>query len=175
MNKFYNYLLLEKNDNSNTYFYIGKFGEDLIFTKLDDAKYIFSSYVLDLWDITVDEKSKQNILDTYCLRGHDDFNIKNRSRLINRVVELHNAAYSLYKKLLETNNSTFSTPIKEIVNNVEQFELSETDYYDLFLTPDKEDRDFIEYVLLIAGRDEKTKSIKEFVKKYIKEHEELMK
>ena len=69
---------IKESDNDNDFesiTYVGRFGEDLLFSKHSDGSYVLSCFALNLWDIVVPEISKTRILNElssttdYCLYG----------------------------------------------------------------------------------------------------------
>lgn len=147
---YFNYYIPEKHDKANEHsiFYIGRFGEDLLFTKLPDGTYIFSSLVLELWDLYLDEKSKESIIKSYCIDKVDNFNVKNKFKMDCRVSNLGEVMYNLYIKYLETNDKYLITLIEHIIFDVEEFKLSDKRYIDWFITFGGEEHwDYINFIL----------------------------
>lgn len=114
-------------------FYIGKYGETLHFTKIGGG-YIFSSYLLKRWDEFVDELQKDVLNDSYCIKGVPDFDVADRTDVIDRAITLGAALHELYQQYHATGDETLIKTMKKIFDNVIGLKLNEEDYFDYFLT-----------------------------------------
>ena len=112
---------------------IGRFGEDLLFTKTNKGMYLFSSYVLDLYDLEITEPSKDIIINKYCVKGNYDFDRKG-VMMLNRCKNLGRDLYKYYCLYQQTKSEEILDKIKLILDDSKQFKLNRTKYVDLFLS-----------------------------------------
>lgn len=133
-------------------FYIGKYGEDLLFSKHPDGSYLFSSFVLNLFDLVVPEITKTKIINAYCRRGNADFD-KESIKIHDRLYYLGRVLKGLYDLRnnyddLDENRQLINLIIIGLLLDVETFKLRKSEYIDFFLTfGSSEDWDYINYML----------------------------
>ena len=93
-------------------FCIGKYGETLHFTKIGGG-YIFSSYSLKRWDEVVGESQKNILNDTYCIKGVPDFDVTDRTDVIDRAITLGVALHELYQQYRMTGDGALIQTMKK--------------------------------------------------------------
>ena len=152
----------EKDEYTGIITYIGRYGEDLMFSKHPDGMYTLSCSALDLWDIIMPEISKNRIINSYAIEGNNDYFNKERKSFSNsvstRLYELGTTMFELYKEY-----QTFKDPecfklIKQIIKDVEVFKLNKTKYIDWFVTfGSTEHWNYIHYILNLRKRIIKTR------------------
>ena len=143
----YHDYLIEGHDYGDYWmYYVGKYGEDLMISKHPDGTYVFSSMVLDLWDIYLPEISKVRIVNSYCNKGITGFDIKADKG--QRIENLGRALSGLYKAYHVNHDKEAYYLMWEILFDVEIFKLSRTHYIDWFITfGSSENWDYINYIL----------------------------
>ena len=114
-------------------FYIGKYGETLHFTKIGGG-YIFSSYSLKRWDEVVGESQKNILIDTYCIKGVPNFDVADRTDVIDPAITLGAALHELYQQYHATGDESLIKTMKKILDSVIGLKLNDEDYFDYFLT-----------------------------------------
>ena len=143
---------------------IGMYGEDLLFTKLEDNKWIFSSLVLDLWDLYMDDETKRKFLVTYTYYGYRYFNTRFKNFYdftFYRIDHLSEALHELFLNYKTTNSIDAYKRLELLLYAVDIFKMNKKSYYYYFIDPDRDD--FYKYVKEIYEiRKRMRKKIKEY-------------
>ena len=152
MKYYYNYVFKEEDESSNnTVTYIGRLGEDLMFTKTSENNHIFSSLVLGLWDLTISNITKDKFIETYCNNKTRHFlATKNKHNILYamRLSNLGEIMSKLYQEFLLSKSEECLNLINQIIKDVEDFEINKRQYIDRFITFGcEEDRDYINFIL----------------------------
>ena len=106
--------------------YVGTFGEDLRFRKVDDNKWTFWSIVLRLSDIQVNDEGKKSILIDYCYFNNKDFDLKRIFEF--RIKNSYELTKKYYYKYVETNNQKYLNLLYTEILHIWYYKLSKTDF-----------------------------------------------
>ena len=125
---------LEKKDD-NTELYVGRYGEDLMFTKINDNEWLFSSYVLNNYDVRLNDKQKQRKLTKYFDKGDPNFDYADLVSTIYRTYMMGRMLHKTYEHYLDDLDKTITLIkwMKRIVGDVEIFKLSKEHFNDWFV------------------------------------------
>ena len=127
------YLINRTASERNGEEYIGKYGEYLFFTKIGDDKWIFSSSELNMYDFIFDNQGKKYVVNHYVQKGYPNFDLNNYLMVWWRLDHLHDALVSFYQDYCEKNNELSLSLLKELLLNVELFNLKRDRYLNQFV------------------------------------------
>ena len=131
---------------------IGRYGESIVITKIENDKYIISCLEVGIEDYVCSTKEKDEILDKYVKTGIKDFDKDNKSLLMSRALNLGHKLrkeYSFFKRHNDDYEKILTSFIihQTLIDSL-ILQLNDKQYVDWFITcGGKEDKDYIELML----------------------------
>lgn len=113
---------------------IGKYGEQLIFTKLKNNQYLFTCLEIGADDKQIDKAEYKELVNKYYKIGESHFDKQDRSAIISRSINLGILLIKTFLRYNKTKNRCYFNKIKGILKDIKLFKLNDMDYCDLFLT-----------------------------------------
>lgn len=131
---------------------IGRYGESIAATKIDDDKYVVSCLEVGIEDYICDAKEKDELLDKYVKTGVKDFDKDNKSLLMSRALNLGyklRREYSFFKRHNDDYEKILTSfIIHQILVDSLVLQLNDRQYVDWFIAcGGEEDKDYIELML----------------------------
>lgn len=143
MKVYRNYVIDNRESDSITY--IGRYGEDINVSKLDNRLFTIESYLLEVYGINIDELSRKRVLYTFCIKGHDDFG--KRSVTLERGVNLGQTLFDLYNIFQDNKDDKVLSLMKCILLDAERLKLTRKEYIEEFLSfRSEKNKEYIKYM-----------------------------